>query len=498
MTPATPPSPPASDGNDSDPSSAAPHTETRTKRPRPWSSWPTIRRMALVLLTGAAVAVAVAGLATERPLFLIAGWVYASLPIVYLIVRAFRERLATRRLTGAAPAVLLAAVLGAATFAVVTSCTQRLGPGAQLSGCDLSGENLAGQDLRRANLSGADLEGANLRNAVLAGANLTGADLRNAAVARTNLDDANLTKADLRGLDLTTAGLAGAVFTQALLDRANLRSTDLGEARLRAASLRESQLERASLEGADLSSGKLEGAVLREATLRRTVLRNASLRNATLDEADLTGADFTGASLQDASLDGATLVDSKGLSDEALAQVLGIETGELGSELIERDIRLESREEIVRGLGSACRGGEVSAAQDRSQGSLHPMVIVDGAGRSSSLSKQAAKLGWEPMAVRFGQLVACVHEEEQIEVQNCPYNLEGGGFASITRYRYQRRVRVVAARSGSAVFEQTYQGTMPEACPVFETFSSFALHETREGSHIDFGTFRAKLEGLVK
>ncbi len=467
------------------------------RRPR---RWPAIRKWILIAMGVAAVAVAVAGFLLERPMFLAAAWVYGSLPIVYLVARAFRERQAARRLTGAAPAVLLAALLGAATFAVITSCTQRLGPGAQLSGCDLSGENLAGQDLRRANLSGAVLEGANLRNAVLAGANLTGADLRSAAVARTNLDGANLTRADLRGLDLTTAGLDGAVFTQALLDRANLRSTDLAEASLRAASLRESRLERASLEGADLSGGKLDGAVLRDAKLRRTVLRNASLRNATLEEADLTGADFTGAILQDASLDGATMVDSKGLSDDALADVLGVEAADLGTALIERDIRLESREDIVRALGAACRGGKVSGAARHPGGRVHPIVIVDGAGHSSSLSKQAANLGWEPMAVRFGQLVACVHEEEQIEIQNCPYTIQGGsgGFASITRYQYRRRVRVVAARTGSVVFDQTYQGTMPEACPVFETFSSFSLHETREGSHIDFGTFRAKLEGLVK
>jgi hypothetical protein len=254
------------------------------------------------------------------------------------------------------------------------------------------------------------------------------------------------------------------------------------------------------LEGADLSSGNLESAVLRGATLRRTVLRNASLRNATLDEADLTGADFTGASLQDASLDGATMVDSKGLRDEVLADVLSVEGADLGTALIERDIRLESREDILRALGTACRGGKVSSATRHPAGSIHPMVIVDGTGHSNSLSKQAVNLGWEPMAARFGQLVTCVHEEEQLEIQNCPYTIQGGsgGFASITRYQHRRRVRVVAARTGSVVFDQTYQGTMPEACPVFETFSSFALHETREGSHIDFGTFRTKLEGLVK
>lgn len=496
MSPAIPPSPQASNGNSSP--TAAPHPDATTKPRRPWASWPTIRRIALVLLGGAAVGVAIAGFATEGPLFLIAAWVYASLPIVYLIARAFRERQAARRLMGAVPAALLAAALGAVTFAVVTSCTQRLGPGADLSECDLSGENLAAQDLRRANLREADLRGANLRNTILSGANLAGADLRDARLPGTNLGGANLARADLRGLDLTTAGLDGVDFSQALLDRANLRATNLAQARLRGASLNNARAERASMERADLSGANLEAAVLTEADLQRVVLRGANMRKATFEDADLTGADLTDAVLEEASLDRASLVDSKGLSDDALATVLGVDTAQLGRALIERDIRLESRESILRTLGRACRGGTVSGAARHRQGSIRPMIIVDGAGHSSSLSKQAANRGWEPMAVRFGQLVACVHEEERVEIQNCAYNLEGGGFASITRYQHRRRVRVVAARSGSEVFEQTYQGTMPEACPVFETFSSAALHETREGSNIGFGTIQAKLESLVK
>ena len=60
------------------------------------------------------------------------------------------------------------------------------------SGCDLTGIELIGFDLKNADLSAADLTGANLRRSDLTGANLT---------------DSNLTDADLLGVNLAKAKL---------------------------------------------------------------------------------------------------------------------------------------------------------------------------------------------------------------------------------------------------------------------------------------------------
>jgi len=70
----------------------------------------------------------------------------------------------------------------------------------------------SGADLRRANLSGADLGGAdliraNLRRANLSGADLSGADLGGAYLRRANLSGADLSGADLRRADLSGADL---------------------------------------------------------------------------------------------------------------------------------------------------------------------------------------------------------------------------------------------------------------------------------------------------
>lgn len=96
---------------------------------------------------------------------------------------------------------------------------------------DLSGADLAGQDLSFRRFQGVNLSGADLSGALLAGVDLSGADLTGA----------NLTGALLRDADLTGANLTGAQ-----LDRAQLLGTKLGRAKLSG-----STWELASLIGVD-------------------------------------------------------------------------------------------------------------------------------------------------------------------------------------------------------------------------------------------------------
>ena len=77
-----------------------------------------------------------------------------------------------------------------------------IGPGA-----NLSGENLSGVDLTGENLSGVDLTNANLSGANLSSANLTGADLSDADLSNAFLYEANLTGANLSGANLSGADL---------------------------------------------------------------------------------------------------------------------------------------------------------------------------------------------------------------------------------------------------------------------------------------------------
>jgi uncharacterized protein YjbI with pentapeptide repeats len=144
---------------------------------------------------------------------------------------------------------------------------------------DLSGVNLCGADLRRANLSRANLNGANLIEA----------DLRRANLRRANLNGANLIEADLRRANLSRADLRGAD-----LRGVNLFEADLVEANLIGADLRGADLRGADLHGADLRGVNLFEADLVEANLIGADLRGANLQGAAMVGTILSGADLTG------------------------------------------------------------------------------------------------------------------------------------------------------------------------------------------------------------
>ena len=402
-----------------------------------------------------AVGGSAAALLIGEPLFAIAAWTFASLPIVYLIVAAVRGKLA--RAAGAGVAAGLALIVSASTVIALTSCAQRLEPGADLSGCDLT--ELA--------LAGLDLSGSNMTEA-----NLSGADLR-----RTNLNRSDLSRADLR---------------DAMMDGAFLRETKLD-----GADLRDLDLTRAIFHPVSLTGAMLDGANLSDAELVSVSLVDASARGANLSGVNLSEADLSDTALEGATLDGALLVGATGLGDDVLAQALGVAPEALGGTLSEREIRLEARQDILAALGTACGGGGVPEASTYPQGDFHPMVILDERGRVGVDTDEATRLGWEPMAVRFAQLVACVSEEEDVQVEHCPYTLEGGGAASITRVRNQRDVRVAEASGGRTVFDRTLEGSNPQECPLFHQFSGFNQNETLSGSSIGFSKVESEIAGFV-
>jgi uncharacterized protein YjbI with pentapeptide repeats len=405
---------------------------------------------------------------------------------------------------------------------------------AKLKGADLSGARLARAILREADLSDANLQGAFLPGSVWAGANLSGADLRgqdfsglslagvtfagadlteavlnSVELVGANLDGAKLEGADLTGANLREASLAGAVLDGAALSGSSLSAATLDEASLRGADLTGSNLDGASIQGADLHAARLgeaslnrvalAGSILDEADLRAVTLEGANLRGASLAGADLTGTTLDGATLdgvmlRGASLDDATLIGATGLTDVQLAAELEVPEADLAKELTSREIRLEHRDEILEALGAACRGSQLETAAARGGSGFRPMVILDGGGRPASLSDQAAKLGWEPMAARFGQLVACIEEEKQVTVEVCTYFAIGSGAPGppTRRLRFERGVRVVEAKTGRVVFNETYRGSFPEACPATKN-SFFGGEDIIEGSHLGFKRFKARL-----
>ena len=250
-------------------------------------------------------------------------------------------------------------------------------------------------------------------------------------------------------------------------------------------------LAQCDLSGADLAGLDLAQADLTDASLRGADLTGANLRGATLLGTDLREADLTGTLLERAVLGRTDLTGAIGITDADLAVVLGTDETGLRWALSSAAIRLESRDAVLAAAGTVCTGGTIAPAAPGGAAvpGFHPIAAVDATGEPGDWSSGPGRQGWEPMAVRFTDLVACVGEEQEEAVEECAYT----GGPPITRYLYWRDVRVLAADTGAEVWAGRIEGTYPEECP-----ASAPAEQTRiDGGSADFADAVPSLEPLV-
>ncbi|AFY94496.1 pentapeptide repeat-containing protein [Chamaesiphon minutus] len=127
--------------------------------------------------------------------------------------------------------------------------------GCDLSGADLSRQQLVNADLQAATLVGANLSGANLASAKLGGANLTGANLTRtnltgAVLQAASLIDVNFANTNLTRTDLSYANLVNTNFRSAILNHTDLAGANLALADFTGVTLNGTSVERANLVGA--------------------------------------------------------------------------------------------------------------------------------------------------------------------------------------------------------------------------------------------------------
>lgn len=175
---------------------------------------------------------------------------------------------------------------------------------------DLSGADLNGSLLEKANLREVILSRSNLNHAKLAGADLSGSDLQSASLEgaelqwanleAANLKDANLQRADFREvLNLTGEQVQSArnwllaSYSESLLNQLGLS----GDHNDRIAT---SDLSGFDFKSSNLAKADLEGVNLNKADLTATDLSSANLRSANLAAANLSGANLEGTDLQNA------------------------------------------------------------------------------------------------------------------------------------------------------------------------------------------------------
>ncbi len=164
-----------------------------------------------------------------------------------------------------------------------------------MSGRDLTGDDLSNTIITDTNLSDAILIGADLSNAVLIGTTLTGADLTDA-----NLAGVSLAYKDLTGTILTGADLTGAVLPSDYLSGKNFQGTIFNGVNLSGKDLSNSDFSYADFAGTNLENTNLTGAKFVDVDLTK-------IKNKSLAGADLSGTSFAYSNLSDVSLVGAIL-----------------------------------------------------------------------------------------------------------------------------------------------------------------------------------------------
>ncbi len=161
-------------------------------------------------------------------------------------------------------------------------------------GCDYSGVNWPGRDLRNVNYNGVDFSKANLSGVNFAGSSMNGADFSRANLGGASFRNARLTGCDfsdanLERVDFTNAWLSGCQFTRARLGSSQLRDVLNG------------------CKGCDFSRADLAGLDLHGVRTNGDDFSRADLRNVNFAGAQLVGTDFSHAKLDGANLAGATL-----------------------------------------------------------------------------------------------------------------------------------------------------------------------------------------------
>jgi len=202
---------------------------------------------------------------------------------------------------------------------------------------------------------------------------------------------------------------------------------------------------------------------------------------------------FQGAVITDTNFDGAefdtiNFEDVQDLRDHDLSSLMNVSYDDLSLTLSQKQIRLESRTTICDGVKEVSQGnGFTTSVTYTSNNSFQPVMLLDSNGNRHEWTDRVQRT-WEPMALRFCELVAYVGTEQCNAVQTCPYN-----GPSITRYQYQLDITLYNAQSGTLIAQGTIKGKAPAPCPYSAPYSQTAIH----GEHVEFSQIENWLKDYV-
>jgi len=108
-------------------------------------------------------------------------------------------------------------------------------------------------------------------------------------------------------------------------------------------------------------------------------------------------------------LRGVNLQGVVGLSDEESGNVLNVAFSDLSSTLAQKGIRLESREAIWQSLKGACVGQKAPESRTYADDDeFHSLVLLNAKDKEPLWALDMSRVKWEPMALSFAEVAACV------------------------------------------------------------------------------------------
>lgn len=354
-------------------------------------------------------------------------------------------------------------------------CLKRIAPNADLEDCSFRSEDdLQGKNFQGANLASANFDGVNLANTDFSNADLTGADFSNANLSNAKVFNAKLTKASFHG-----AILSGVSFLNQDLTGADFSNTNLSNVKLQDAILIKANFQGAILNGVSFLNQDLTEVNFSNADLTNAILQGTKLSNVNFD-----GANLTGVTWQDAAPGNLIMTNVIGVTDDILISWLKVPSDQLAKTLSAHLIRLESRDDILSKLQSVCSGNGVPEAGDYSTGTqFHPIILINAYKNKTSLEQ------WEPMALRFSSIGACIGNQKEEVFFTCHY--VGKDFnASI----YKVDVKIFAVRSGQLISTKTVYGSEP-VCPnvAYTGATTTSIH----GDEVTYEDITNALESFV-
>jgi hypothetical protein len=116
--------------------------------------------------------------------------------------------------------------------------------------------------------------------------------------------------------------------------------------------------------------------------------------------------------------------------------------------------------EIIDSASQVCNGEIIENAAEYINAGPHPVVVGNLGYRNYEYTNSLPD-AWLPENIDELELVACPDEEHEVLIESCQYEMG----STLRRYQYKREIKLIEAKTGKIIVEDTLEGSVPPLCP---------------------------------